>query len=136
MYLQLHHNKYIFWIHCLKGTGDMASYIDDDNEFQSLRGTTPQTSLVTSPEMLQWDVANTGFAIQELDSVQILQDIIFYLESDSIVVSFSSSSDFLWVDIRQFWFQHITYYFLSSCSHAVLLFLSTTYDRKKPGKPI
>ena len=26
-----------------------------------------------------WDVANTGFVIQELDSVQFLHDIIFYL---------------------------------------------------------
>ena len=44
---------------------------------------------------LQFDVANTGFVIQELDSVQLLHDIIFYFESDSIVVSFSSITGFL-----------------------------------------
>ena len=78
----------------------------------------------------QWDVSITGFLIEELDSVQFYHDIIFCLESDSIVVSFSSSTGFLRVDFRQFWFQHITCYFLSSCFHGVLLFLSTTYERE------
>ena len=78
----------------------------------------------------QWDVSITGFVIEKLDSVLFYHDIIFCLESDSIVVSFSSSTGFLRVDIRQFWFQHITYYFLSSCFHGVLLFLSNNLRAK------
>ena len=48
---------------------------------------------------LQWDGANPGFVIQELDSVQFLYDIIFCFESDSIVVSFSSRTGFLGADV-------------------------------------
>ena len=77
-----------------------------------------------------WDVLISGFVIEELDSVQFHHDIIFCLESYSIVVPFSSSTGFLRVDFRQFWFQHITCYFLSSCFHGVLLFLSTSYERE------
>ena len=44
----------------------------------------------------------TGFVIEELDSVQFYHDNIFCLESDSIVVQFSSSTGFLRVDFRQF----------------------------------
>ena len=60
----------------------------------------------------QWDVSVSGFVLEELNSVQFHRDIFFYLESDSIVVSFSSSTGFLRVDIRQFLFQHILFSFL------------------------
>ena len=43
--------------------------------------------------MQDWDIANTRFVIQGLDSV--LHDIISCLESDSVVVSFSLSNGFL-----------------------------------------
>ena len=78
--------------------------------------------------MRYWDVSISGFVLKELDSVQFYHDIIFCLESDSIVVSFSSSTGFLRVDIHQFWFQLITCYFFSSCIHGVL-FLSA-YERE------
>ena len=48
----------------------------------------------------------SGFVIEELDSVQF-----FCLESDSIG-SFSSSTGFLRVDFRHFWFRHINCYFI------------------------
>ena len=44
---------------------------------------------------IHWYVANTGFVIQELDSVQFLYDTIFCFESDYLVVSFSSCTGFL-----------------------------------------
>ena len=68
-----------------------------------------------------------GFVLGELDSVQFHLDIIFCLESDSIVVSFSSSIGFLRVDIRQFWFQHITCY--SFCIHGVFCFSTLTSEK-------
>ena len=52
--------------------------------------------------LLHWDVSISEFVLEELDSVKFVHDIIFHLESDSIVVSFSSSTGFLRVDIRQF----------------------------------
>ena len=52
------------------------------------------TRMVSNTGTLQIS-SNTGFVIQELDSVQFLDDIIFCLESESIVVSFSSSTGFL-----------------------------------------
>ena len=91
----------------------------------------PSQYIKASPRnRIRWDVSIPGFVIEELDSVQFHHDILFCLESDSIVVPFSSSTSFLRVDIRQFWFQHITCYFLSSCITGVLLFLSTTYERE------
>ena len=55
------------------------------------------TSRVTlsSDENIQWDFSIPGFVIEELDSVQFLNDIIFCLESDPIVVSYSLSTGFL-----------------------------------------
>ena len=55
------------------------------------------------------------------------QGIIFCLESDSIVVSFTSSTGFLRADIRQFG-SNISP--AESCFHGDLLFLSTTYERE------
>ena len=80
--------------------------------------------------VIYWDVTISDFGLKELDFVQFHHDIIFCLESDSIVLSFLSSTGFLRVDIHQIWFQHITCYFLPSCFHGVLLFLSTTYERE------
>ena len=34
--IQVHQKYYTFWIHCLKTTSDLASYIEGINEFQSL----------------------------------------------------------------------------------------------------
>ena len=72
---------------------------------------------------------NLFFVLEEPDSVRFHHDIIFCLESDSIVVSFSQGIGKLRVDVLQFWFQHITCDFLSSCIHGVVLFLSKTYER-------
>ena len=49
-----------------------------------------------------WDVSIPGFVIEELDSVQFLHVIIFCFESDSIVVSHSSSTGFLSEDVVSF----------------------------------
>ena len=55
-----------------------------------------------------WDavdgVSISWFVIDVPDSVQFHHDINFCLKSDSIVVSFSSGTGFLRVDILQFWF--------------------------------
>ena len=80
----------------------------------------------------QYGVLISQFVLDVPYSVQFHHDIIFCLESDSIVmivVFFSSCTGFLRVDILQFQFQHITCYFLSSCIHGILLFLQTTYER-------
>ena len=68
------------------------------------------------------------FKIDGPDSVRFHHDVIFC--SDSIVVS-SSGTRKLRVDFVQFWFQHISRYFLSSCIHGVLLFLSTINVRTR-----
>ena len=59
-------------------------------------------------------VSISRFALDELDSVQFHHDITC-LESDSIVVSFTSGTGFLRVNVVQFWFQQITCHFLPSC---------------------
>ena len=80
--------------------------------------------------LIHWDVANTGFVIQELDSAQFVHDIIFCLESDSIVVSFSLRTGYLdnqCADIVQFWFNISP---AVSCHHVLYSFYRqrTTYE--------
>ena len=56
-------------------------------------------------------VSISRFVVDVPDSVQFHHDIIFCMESNSIVVSFSSGIGFLRVHMLQFWFQNITCYF-------------------------
>ena len=65
---------------------------------------------------------NSRFVLKEPDSVRFHHDLIVCLESDSIVVPFSLGTGFLWVEVFQFWFKHITCDFLPSSIHSVLLF--------------
>ena len=81
-----------------------------------------KSNLYSSHNEGEWDISISGFVLEEQDSVQIHHEIIFCLESDSIVVSFSSSTGFLRLNIHQFWSQHITCYFLSSCIHGYCCF--------------
>ena len=53
-------------------------------------------------------VSISGCVLDELDSVQFHHDISFCLELDYIVLSFSSGTGFLGVDVVQFWYQYIT----------------------------
>ena len=46
-----------------------------------------------------YTISITGFVIEELDSVKFIYDVIFCFESDSIVVSYSSSTGFLRIDV-------------------------------------
>ena len=86
------------------------------------------------PKNIWWvkecGVSISRFVLEKPDSTRFLHDIIFYLKSGSIVVSFSLGTAFLRVDVLQFWFQHTTRDFLSSCLYVELLLLSTTYERE------
>ena len=68
------------------------------------------------------------FVLDVSDSVQFHHDITFCLDSDSIIVSFSSGTSFLRLEIILFWFQHITWYFLSSCFVVFIDILRTRND--------